>query len=123
MKKILIIAVILMVVSGISIQAETKKISVETMPPVVVKTVPQAGDIRVDPDLTEIRVTFSEPVVQSSLETAFRIFPPTAGEWNWSGDGTAATFNPLSGLLPQATYDVEIPSSVIDLSGNPMKDR
>jgi RNA polymerase sigma-70 factor (ECF subfamily) len=36
------------------------EISVETMPPSVIKTVPQAGDTRVDPSLKEISVTFSK---------------------------------------------------------------
>lgn len=90
--------------------------------PSVVDVLPAPSQTNVLLD-TEIKMTFSEPVVRSSLGTAFRVFPPTAGEWNWSNDGTTATFRPLSGLLSEATYDVEILSSVIDLSGNPMRDR
>jgi RNA polymerase sigma-70 factor (ECF subfamily) len=37
-----------------------QKDTVANVPPVVVKTVPQAGDTRVDPNLKEIRVTFSK---------------------------------------------------------------
>ncbi|MFP6582581.1 MAG: Ig-like domain-containing protein [Candidatus Hydrogenedentota bacterium] len=44
--------------------------TVATMPPVVVKTVPQSGDTEVDPRLTEIRVTFSKDM--------------TDGSWSWS---------------------------------------
>jgi hypothetical protein len=36
-----------------------EEISVATMPPVVVKTIPEAGSMTVDPSITEIRVTFS----------------------------------------------------------------
>jgi len=35
-------------------------VSFETLPPSVVKTVPQCGDTAVDPNLTEISVTFSK---------------------------------------------------------------
>src|SRR5262245_41467304 len=60
---------------------EAKEISVKTMSPSVVKTVPTAGDTAVDPALTEITVTFSKnmrtnrmwAVVQTSKET----FPET----------------------------------------------
>jgi len=37
----------------------TEKISLESAPPVVVRTVPMAGGAGVDPALTEIRVTYS----------------------------------------------------------------
>ena len=44
--------------------------TVETVQPVVVKTVPQAGSKDVDPNLKEIRVTFSKEMVDRS--------------WSWS---------------------------------------
>jgi hypothetical protein len=40
--------------------ADDKPATVQTMPPSVVKTVPQAGDTAVDPALKEITVTFSK---------------------------------------------------------------
>jgi len=46
------------------------EISVETMPPSVIKTVPQAGDTRVAPSLKEIRVTFSKDM-------------KTDNQWSW----------------------------------------
>ena len=46
-----------------------KKVSVATLPPVVVRTVPQSGDTQVDPALNEIRVTFSKDMKQ--------------GGWSW----------------------------------------
>jgi RNA polymerase sigma-70 factor (ECF subfamily) len=45
-------------------------VTVETAPPVVVKTVPQAGDDQVDPNLTEIKVTFSKDMAD--------------GSWSWA---------------------------------------
>lgn len=35
-------------------------VTLETVPPVVVKTIPEAGADEVDPKLTEIKVTFSK---------------------------------------------------------------
>jgi len=47
-------------------QAQT----IESMPPVVVKTVPESGNENVAPGVTEIKVTFSKPM--------------TDGSWSWS---------------------------------------
>ena len=44
--------------------------SIETMPPVVVKTVPESGAKDVAPGVVEIQVTFSKPM--------------TDGSWSWS---------------------------------------
>jgi hypothetical protein len=46
------------------------EISVETMPPSVIETVPQAGDTRVAPSLKEIRVIFSKDM-------------KTDNQWSW----------------------------------------
>lgn len=46
------------------------RFSVKAMRPVVVKTVPQAGDTEVDPSLQEIKVTFSKDMAD--------------GSWTWS---------------------------------------
>lgn len=51
-------------------QAFSQTISLESAPPVVVKTVPVAGVEDVDPGLTELRVTFSKPML--------------GGSWSWS---------------------------------------
>jgi len=42
-------------------------ITVKTMPPSVVKTVPQAGDTEVDPSLKEITVTFSKDMMTKEM--------------------------------------------------------
>lgn len=44
--------------------------SIDAMPPVVVKTVPQAGRTDIAPGVTEIRVTFSKDMAD--------------GSWSWS---------------------------------------
>lgn len=46
--------------------ARPAEITLESVPPVVVKTVPQAGSSDVDPKTTEIRVTFSKAMQDKS---------------------------------------------------------
>jgi RNA polymerase sigma-70 factor (ECF subfamily) len=49
--------------------APADDVTLESVPPVVVKTVPEAGAGEVDPKLTEIKVTFSKEM--------------EAGSWSW----------------------------------------
>lgn len=56
---------------GVAAQEGKDRPSVKTLPPVVVKTVPQAGDTQVDAaKVKEIRVTFSKDMTDKS--------------WSWS---------------------------------------
>ena len=67
--------------------AET--ISVATMPPVVVKSVPQAGNMRVDPSLSEIRVTFSKDMADGSWswsQISDETYPKTTGKPRYLDD-------------------------------------
>ena len=94
----------------------------DTWPPSVIDVFPGHGSANALLD-TDIRIAFSEPVDPLSLESSFSIFPPTAGTWNWSAEGDSAVFEPLFGLSPDVTYDLEVSSAVIDISGTSMKDR
>ena len=58
------IALLLVGVAGAQASPE---ITVQSMPPSVVKTVPQAGDTEVDPSLTEITVTFSKDMLTDRM--------------------------------------------------------
>lgn len=50
--------------------ARAEEITLETARPVVIKSVPESGADGVDPNLTEISVTFSKPM--------------KAGSWSWA---------------------------------------
>ena len=65
---------------GAAVVAE--EITVKSAPPVVVKTVPEAGAAEVDPKLGEIKVTFSKEMQD--------------GTWSW-GIYTKETFPALDG--------------------------
>lgn len=74
MKKIVVplaIVCTFVLVAGLWAMERREKPSVKTLPPVVVKTVPQSGDMKVDAAKTkEIRVTFSKKMTDQS--------------WSWS---------------------------------------
>jgi hypothetical protein len=61
--------------------APAAKLSVEAMPPVVVKTVPRSGDTKVDPKLDKITVTFSKDMMTrkmwSFVQVSKETFPKT----------------------------------------------
>jgi RNA polymerase sigma-70 factor (ECF subfamily) len=61
------IVLVLISASGI---AAAEDLDITSVPPVVVKTDPEAGSVDVDADLTEIKVTFSKKM--------------TDGSWSWS---------------------------------------
>ena len=86
--------------------AEEQNITVESMPPVVVKTVPQAGDTEVDPGIKEIRVTFSKDMMTRRMWSWCRIsvdtFPQTAGDVHYLDDKRTCVL-PVK-LEPGRTY-------------------
>lgn len=53
----------------VSAAAQADDVTLEAVPPVVVKTTPEAGTADVDPKLTEIKVTFSKDMLD--------------GAWSW----------------------------------------
>ena len=66
------------------------RISIEKMPPVVVKTFPQAGNANVDPSIREIRVTFSKEMMTrqqwSWVMVSKDSFPEITGEYRFLKD-------------------------------------
>jgi RNA polymerase sigma-70 factor (ECF subfamily) len=80
-------------------------ITLETAPPVVVRTAPQAGDTDVDPNLREIRVIFSKEMMDKSWSwsTASRnSFPEVTGEIHYDSDRRTCVL-PVK-LEPGRTY-------------------
>jgi hypothetical protein len=71
-------AVIVVMAGGVSaLSAEKEKLSVQSLPPVVVKTIPESGDTKVDPTITEIKVTFSKKMADGGWSPV--------GETSWMG--------------------------------------
>jgi RNA polymerase sigma-70 factor (ECF subfamily) len=66
------------------------ELTLETAPPVVLKTIPAAGSADVDPGLTEIQVTFSKPMRDGSwswCNLGEESFPESAGKIHYLPDG------------------------------------
>ncbi|MCX6898448.1 MAG: Ig-like domain-containing protein [Verrucomicrobia bacterium] len=87
--------------------AEDKPVTVESMPPSVMKTVPQAGDTAVDPALKEISVTFSKDMMTNRMwaicQISDEMFPGKgAGEIHYLADKRSCVF-PVK-LQPGKTY-------------------
>ena len=91
-------------------------ISVDLMPPVVVKTSPQAGVTGVDPTLGEIRVTFSKTMqtreMWSFVKASADSFPEVAGQPHYLSDERTIVL-PVR-LEPGRTYAMWINSAQHD---------
>jgi hypothetical protein len=73
--------------AGVAIASQ---ITLETAPPVVVRTVPVAGSVDVDPALSEIRVTYSKAMHDGSWSWSTwgeNNFPETTGKPRYLADG------------------------------------
>lgn len=104
--------------------AEAQEITLESAPPVVVKTAPEAGADAVDPSETEIRVTFSKEMRDGtwSWSTASKeSFPETAGKPSYAKDKRTCVL-PVK-LQPGKTYAIWINSQKFhnfkDAAGQP----
>ena len=98
-------SLLVLCVAAWTTSAQDADLTVNTAPPVVVKTVPVAGTADVDPGLKEIRVTFSKEmrgdsfsVIVASKET----FPKLAGKAKFAAD--KRTFVLPVQLEPGKTY-------------------
>ena len=104
--KINLPAVILISVSTGAIVGTAEEVTVQTMPPVVVDTVPRAGTTDVDPALKEIRVTFSKEMktdrMWSWVMVSKETFPLITGKVRFLDDKRTCVA-PVK-LEPERTY-------------------
>lgn len=110
MKRVTFIYTIL--ASGLFIStARSDEVALETVPPVVVKTVPEAGVNDVDPALTEIKVTFSKEMSDGSwswVTLSADSFPKTDGKPKYL-DNKRTCVLPVK-LEPGKTYAIWVNS-------------
>lgn len=107
MRQVAIVSVVLLTLCVcVAARAAERKPSVQTLPPVVVKTVPQSGDMEVDPSVCEIRVTFSKKMKDRSWswsQMSDETFPAPTGEPpRYEADGRTCVL-PVK-LEPGQTY-------------------
>jgi RNA polymerase sigma-70 factor (ECF subfamily) len=87
------------------------ELDVGSVPPVVVKTVPEAGSTDADPALTEIRVTFSKDMEDGtwSWSTVSKdSFPATSGRPRYEEDKRTCVLSVK--LAPGKTYGIWVNS-------------
>ena len=87
MKSCRIVVAVMLGLIGSAAWAED--VTLESVPPVVLKTVPEAGTADVDPQLTEIKVTFTKEMQDGSWSWATlskESFPTLAGKPKYLAD-------------------------------------
>lgn len=98
--------VVLVSVVRLCAAANDGKQSVKSLPPVVVKTVPTAGDTRVDAaKVKAIRVTFSKKMIDgnwSFVQISNDTYPKMTGKIKFAGDGKTCVLPVV--LEPGRTY-------------------
>ena len=113
MKRISIMVLLSLIIAGATIAQAGDEITVSSMPPVVVKTFPQAGDTAVDPFIKEIRVTFSKDMMTKNMWSWVMIsrkhFPTISGKIRYLKDRRTCVA-PVK-LEPGKTYAIWINSS------------
>lgn len=107
------LAVVLLVVFGVTALADD--VDLESVPPVVVKTIPQAGSLGVDPKLSEIKVTFSKEMLDGSwswVKYSEQSFPQLTGKPKYLNDKRTCVL-PVK-LESGKTYALWINTSELD---------
>ena len=97
------LATFLTAAAGFAQQAE--EVSVKSMPPVVVKTVPESGSTTVDPKLAEISVTFSKDMADESwawCQISKETYPTSIGKPQYQQDKRTCVLPVM--LEPGKTY-------------------
>ena len=85
----------------------SEEITLESVPPVVIKTVPEAGAAAVDPSLREIRVSFSKTMMDQSwswVTISPESYPKTTGKPQFD-DAKRTCVLPVK-LQPGKTYAI-----------------
>jgi len=87
--------------------------------PRVVSYTPDANSTG-NPENGTVSITFSEPVLMSSVYNGISVSPAVEGSFTISPDGTSVVFTPRYGFSFGVTYTVDVSGSVKDEAGNPL---
>jgi len=105
MKHVIVLSTLVILAVGLAPAKLPGEISVATMPPAVVKTVPRSGDTAVDPSISEIRVTFSKEMMDGNwswTQISDETYPETTGKPRYLDDKRTCVL-PVK-LQPGRTY-------------------
>lgn len=104
-KRIFVAAIIM--ICWLTADLHAQEVSIENMPPVVVKTVPQSGDSSVDANLGEISVTFSKDMADGTWSVVHVVkenFPQIAEQPKYLTDKRTCVMK--VSLEPNKTYAI-----------------
>ncbi len=105
-----LLTVICVLCLAASVNAE--EVTLASVPPVVVTTIPMAGSVNVDPSSTEIRVTYSKKMMNGSWSFSTMTeesFPKIEGQPRYESDEKTCVLNVV--LEPNKTYAIWANSS------------
>ena len=111
MKSCRVVVAVMLGLIGSAARAED--VTLESVPPVVLKTVPEAGTADVDPQLTEIKVTFTKDMQDGTWSWAMlskESFPQLNGQPKYLADKRTCVL-PVK-LEPGKTYAVWLNSTM-----------
>ena len=125
MRSIMIIALATAAATTAALAEDNAGMTVKSMPPAVIATIPQSGDMAVDPKLKEIRVAFSKDMLTNRMWAVCQVsketFPKTKGNIHYLPDMRTCVI-PVK-LEPGKTYVLWFNkgqfNSFRDLDGNP----
>jgi hypothetical protein len=106
MKNAYLAGIVLVLIMSVS-NAYAEDVSIQKLPPVVVRTIPESGATNVDPALSEIRVTFSKDMQDgdwSCVNMSKDSYPSTTGAPRFDKD--KRTFVMPVKLEPGKTYAI-----------------
>ncbi|MBN1223817.1 MAG: Ig-like domain-containing protein [Candidatus Aminicenantes bacterium] len=115
-----------LVCAALLVMAQAQGVSVESLPPSVIKTVPTCGDTHVDPKNSEVKVTFSKDMMTDEMWSWIMYTKDTFPEIDAAGikylPDNRTCILPVK-LKPDKTYVIWINSqqnnAFRDLQGNP----
>ncbi len=112
-----------LVVATLTGTARAQEVSVESLPPSVIKTVPTCGDAKVPATTTQIKVTFSKDMMEGSwsfTQISGDSFPEIVGQPEYLADKRTCVLTVK--LKPKKTYVLWLNSQKFqnfkDASGN-----
>jgi len=124
MRESMVLSLAIFLAAAAAFAQQAEEVSVKSMPPVVVKTVPESGSTTVDPKLAEISVTFSKDMADESWswsQISNETFPKTIGKPQYQQDKRTCVLPVM--LEPGKTYVIWLNSQKFsrfrDADGHP----
>jgi hypothetical protein len=91
--------------------------SVKTVAPVIVKTVPEAGEEVIASELQNITVKFSKMMAVSTINNSTVLLSDVDCEVSYNEETMTAVLTPFAKLTHSTSYNIIVTTAVKDISG------